>query len=137
MGKIKVLNNLTKDKLLEMVKYEAQLRYSDEYQQKYQEKIQNNSTDIVENYIQEDVLVKFGYDITDDNLYTLRSAFSEYKDDEDIKNSAFWIGLNIVHDGVDVGTPMKNIILHNIDGEQVELDAIVDKPTIILAGSMT
>lgn len=141
MGKIKIfdLKKITKDDVLKFVQYERDLRYSDRYQNMYQERIVNGKRigDPVEDDIQNEVLLHFGYDLTEENLLALRTTFSIYKNDDDVRNIAFWIGLNIMHDGVDIGSEIKNFKLYDLDSNKMMLNDIINKKTIIMAGSIT
>ena len=141
MGKIKILDlkKITKDDVLKFVQYERDLRYSDRYQNLYQERIVNGKRtgSPVEDDIQNEVLLHFGYDLTEENLFALRTTFSLYRNDEDVRNIAFWIGLNIMHDGVNIGSEIKNFKLYDLNTKQVMLNDIINKKTIIMAGSIT
>jgi hypothetical protein len=144
--KIKVLDleEINKEEALRLVTTERNYRYSDKYQQMYITNIQNDRRKnvdaggiIVEDIIQLDVLKDCGYEPNSYNLDKLRRMFNMFREDKDIRNVAFWIGMNIVHDGVKLGTPMKNSAIYSLDGLSTDLDTIVNKRTIVMAGSIT
>jgi len=148
MGRIKLLDpeKLTKTEVISLVSHEQTLRYSDRYQKFYEDNIikgeKRNSMSTympVEDIIQKEVLSHFGYEPNELNLTNLRIMFGLFRDDPDVKKNAFWLNLNIIHDGVKVGTIAKSCKLYGINANEYNLLSLFskDRPTIIMTGSIT
>lgn len=141
LEEIKLLDvaTITKEIALELVTHERNLRYSDRYQEIYRNNIVDDKRgDVpVEDLIQYEVLEHFGYDHNILNLSALRQMFGKFRNDPDVRNIAFWIGLNIMHDGVHVGTAFKDSIIYDVDKNPVKLSNLITRQTVIMAGSLS
>lgn len=79
------IQNISNEDLIEFIKFEEELRYSEHFQKLYvQKNIYNDSIFQkinIEDIIQLNVLDKFDYEICEENLYALRYLCSiHYKD---------------------------------------------------------
>lgn len=140
MGIIKYLDlsKLTKSEVIELVSTEKEMRYSDIYQSMYEDVIKNSKSIVVEDIIQFNVLKTLGYTPNLINLNNLRRMFKIWSKDEDIRQIAFWINLNIIHDGVPIGSQMLNCQFYDLNQNSIYLsDLAQNKPIIILCGSIT
>ena len=97
--------NISRDKLISMLKYENELRLSEDWISKMEQEISNNidsplngymTSDIspIINELQVEVIKHFGYKLSseiDQALKILRSAISMYPNDKEIKLSLIHI----------------------------------------------
>jgi hypothetical protein len=68
----------------------------------------------------------------------MRQMFKLWSNDEDIRQIAFWIGLNIIHDGVPIGSQMLNCQFYDLNCNPRFLSDIAsNKPIIVLCGSIS
>lgn len=140
------INLVTRDKIIEMLKEEQIVRYSKGIQEAYTKqyyamKDDNYEKVNIEREIQKFILRKFGFT---DNLKSLKQYWkipSTYWKDEEVKNSIFYMKLNIfqytklnINDNM-IDTQVINYKTNeNMLLSQLEL---TNKPLVILAGSMT
>ncbi len=140
------INQVPRDKILQMVSEEQKVRYSKGIQEAYTEqyyamKDVNYERVNIEQQIQKFILRKFGFTDTLESLEQYWKIPSTYWNDTEVKNSIFYMKLNIfqytnlaIGDNI-VDTQLidyktnKNILLSEL--------GIPNKPLVILAGSMT
>lgn len=140
------INQVPRDKILEMVKEEQKVRYSKGIQEAYTEqyyamKDVNYERVNIEQQIQKFILRKFGFTDTLESLEQYWKIPSTYWNDTEVKNSIFYMKLNIfqytklaIGDNI-IDTELidyktnKNILLSEL--------GLPNKPLVILAGSMT
>lgn len=141
------IQTVSRDKILEMVKEEQTVRYSKQiqevYTQQYHASLKSSDYEIVniEREIQKFILRKFGFKDDNQSLEEYWKIPSTYWNDEEVKNSLFYMKLNIFQypkvkveddlidcDLIDYQTN-KNLTLSSLQHN--------GRPLIILAGSMT
>lgn len=141
------IHSVSRDTVLTMVKEEQVIRYSkgiqDAYTQQYHASIKNPLYELVniEREIQKFILRKFGYSDDDASLTSYWKIPSMYWDDEEVKNSIFYMKLNIFqYPKVSVGDTMVDVSLIDYATDQtcsLRSLSMTNKPLVILAGSMT
>jgi hypothetical protein len=125
-------------KIIEMLKHENKLRISDKYQEMYDNKQNDDDQEIVEKTLQKQVLRDFEYN--DDTLEEYNSILSHYRDDEEVKNSVLYMKYNIVEEcPIKIGETVPDSKIIKLDGTPCQLYDFLqdDRPTVILAGSIT
>jgi hypothetical protein len=140
------INSVSREKILEMVKEEQTVRYSKGIQEAYTQqfhasKNKNYERVNIEREIQKYILRKFGFKDDDKSLEQYWKIPSIYWNDEEVKNSIFYMKLNIFQypkvkiDDEIIDTPLINYKTN----EPISLSSLETpgKPLIILAGSMT
>lgn len=141
------IDKVERNKILEMVKEEQTVRYSKGIQEAYtkqyyaQKENPEYETVRIEREIQKFILRKFGFNDDEISLEEYWKIPSTYWKDEEIKNSIFYMKLNIFqYPKVSVND---NIIDSNLidfkTGEEINLCSLQKpgRPLVILAGSMT
>jgi hypothetical protein len=141
------IENINRNTILEMVKEEQKVRYSKTIQQAYTDQYyaQKNNPEYkvvrIEIDIQKFILRQFGFKYDTNSLNEYWKIPSMYWTDEEIKNSIFYMKLNMFQypkisiddDLIDtqlIGYSSNNkILLSSLQNQ--------DRPLIILAGSMT
>ncbi len=128
-----------RDKVLEMLRFEQQVRYSPEIQKVYSAQYASGTRSIsIEKEIQKYVLRTFGYD--DNQVEEYWKIPKLYWEDEEVKNSIFYMKLNIFSYGnISVGDKLIDVPLYDYQANSIlQLDTLCrDKPLVLLAGSMT
>ena len=140
------INLVSREKILEMVKEEQNVRYSKGIQEAYTQQFyasKNNKYERVniEREIQKYILRKFGFKDDENSLEQYWKIPSTYWHDEEVKNSIFYMKLNIFqYPKVKIDDEMVDtqIIDYNTN-TPISLSSLETpgKPLIILAGSMT
>lgn len=141
---INIADKLT---IINMLKEEEKIRYSKQIQEVYTEQFYLMESDPniqrinIELEIQKYILNKFGYSTSQNSIDNYHKIPSTYFYDDDVKNSSFYIKLNIFqHPNVKVGDNIINSRLINYSSKQyinlIELETH-NKPLVILAGSIT
>lgn len=137
---------VTRDKIIEMLKEEQNVRYSKGIQEVYTKQyyaMQNNNYEKIniEREIQKFILRKFGFI---DNLKSLEEYWKipfTYWNDEEVKNSIFYMKLNIFqYTKLNIDDDMVNTqVINYKTNKNILLSELLvpNKPLIILAGSMT
>src|SRR5438445_5377008 len=93
------LTNVDKKHVLEMLKTEQQLRYSDTIQDFYDSGLNKvDDPEFIEKSIQESVLKQYGYTTSETSINHYQSIGSHYKDDDDIKQAIHYLRINIIKD---------------------------------------
>ena len=141
------LEKFTNEQLIELIKYEEELRYSDHFQDLYYKK--NVLNDVVfeniqiEDIIQLNVLDKFGYKLCDNNLNALRYLYGKNRKNPEINKYGFWLHMNIVQEGYDENQKYKDCTFYELDGKsKVSLSTFIERakersvPLVILGGSL-
>lgn len=140
------INLVSRDDVIKMVKEEQVVRYSKGIQEAYTEQYyaskNNNYKSInIEREIQKFILRKFGYSDNENSLAEYWKIPSTYWNDEEVKNSIFYMKLNIFQytkskiDDKMIDTTLidyktnQNLLLSSLERP--------NRPLIILAGSMT
>lgn len=138
--------NATREKVIEMLKEEQKVRYSKGIQEAYtMQYIASQKNDYekvnIEAEIQKHILRTFGYKDDERALKEYWKIPSTYWEDEEVKNSIFYMKLNIFqYPKVNVGDDMIDASLISYPENNVVSLASLQKngrPLIILAGSMT
>lgn len=140
------INSVSRENVIEMLKEEQTVRYSKGIQEAYTKQFyasnnENYERVNIEREIQKYILRKFGFKDSESSLEQYWKIPSTYWNDEEVKNSIFYMKLNIFqYPKVNIGDKM-------IDTEVVDYktNAIIslssletpNKPLILLAGSMT
>lgn len=137
---------VSRDKILEMVKEEQTVRYSkgiqEVYTQQYHASKNQDYINInIEQEIQKFILRKFGFKDDKQSLEEYWKIPSTYWKDDEIKNSLFYMKLNIFqYPKVKLDDNMINVNLINYETNNIVSLASLEKhvrPLIMLAGSMT
>ena len=140
------INEVERNKIIQMLTEEQKVRYSKEIQtiyteQFYASKDPNYKPIRIESEIQKYILNKFGYNSDENSLKEYWKIPSTYWNDEEVKNSIFYMKLNIFkYPKVYVEDEMIDAKLINYKtGENVLLSQLQNpnKHLVILAGSMT
>jgi hypothetical protein len=138
--------NATREKVIEMLKEEQKVRYSKGIQEAYTMQYiaaQENGYGRVniEAEIQKHILRTFGYKDDERGLKEYWKIPSTYWEDEEVKNSIFYMKLNIFqYPKVKVGDNMIDASLISYpENNVVSLSSLQknDIPLVILSGSMT
>ncbi len=141
-----LINTVNRDKILEMLKEEQKVRYSKGVQEAYTEEYhaskRNNYKRVnIEQEIQKFILRKFGFIDNKQSLEEYWKIPSTYWNDEEIKNSIFYMKLNIFqYPKVKIDDNIINTVLFDYKTENlINLTSLQNKnkPLVILAGSMT
>lgn len=141
------INEVERNLILEMVKEEQSVRYSKGIQEVYTKQYysQQNNPDYetvrIEREIQKFILRKFGFNDDNNSLEEYWKIPSTYWKDEEIKNSIFYMKLNIFqYPKVAVNDDIIDAGLIDYETEQeINLSSLQKpgRPLVILAGSMT
>lgn len=141
------IHNVERNKILEMLKEEQIVRYSKNIQEIYTQQYyleKNNPNYIrvnIEQEIQKYILRKFGFKDDVDSLKEYWKIPSTYWKDEEIKNSIFYMKLNIFnYSKLEINDDMVDAELINYEtNDFVSLKSLqkANRPLVILAGSMT
>ena len=134
---------VTRDTVLKLLTYEQELRYSKEVQTVYTEqyiasKNPKYNPIKIEREIQKHVLTHFGFNDSDTSLKEYWKIPSTYWNDEEVKNSIFYMKLNIFQYS-NVNTLVDTTLVDYNTNTEVALSSLQNtgKPLILLAGSMT
>src|SRR5207248_582741 len=126
---------------LSMLKYEQILRYSQRYQDMYDQNLnRNGNPEYIERCMQRETLNYFGFMDDDVSLLNYQKIGKFYDGDNDIKNAIQYYRINILKD-----CPLKfqdnyvDVPLLRTDGVERRLSQLLDdkKPNVIIAGSIT
>lgn len=140
------INNVSREVVLQMLKEEQKVRYSKEiqniYTKEYYATKHNNVKRInIEAEIQKHILKSFGFKNDEKSLKEYWKIPSTYWEDEEVKNSIFYMKLNIFkYPNVKIHDKMIDVELLNYQtNEFVSLSSLShpNRPLVILAGSMT
>jgi hypothetical protein len=141
------INEVERNLVLEMVKEEQSVRYSKGIQEAYttQFNAQQNNPDYepirIEREIQKYILKKFGFNDNEISLEEYWKIPSTYWKDDEIKNSIFYMKLNIFqYPKVTLNDDIIDASLIDYETDQeINLCSLQNpgRPLIILAGSMT
>jgi len=145
MTEFKIVS-VNREKIIEMVKEEQIVRYSKGIQEAYTQQFHTSKNENyervnIEREIQKFILRKFGFKDDTDSLYQYWKIPSTYWNDEEVKNSIFYMKLNIFQ------YPKLKIDDHMIDVPLIDYNTDTinslfslqthNRPLVILAGSMT
>ena len=140
------INSVNREKILEMTTEEQKVRYSKGIQEAYTTQFYNSKNENyervnIEREIQKYILRKFGFTDSIESLQEYWKIPSTYWNDEEVKNSIFYMKLNIFqYPNVKLEDELINVPLVNyITNDIVSLSSLQkpNKPLVILAGSMT
>jgi len=140
------INSINREKILEMVKEEQVVRYSKGIQEAYTQQFHASKKEgyervNIEREIQKYILRKFGFKDDENSLEQYWKIPSTYWNDEEIKNSIFYMKLNIFqYPKVKIDDNIVDVELISYDtNANISLSSLenLGKPLIILAGSMT
>ena len=140
------INSVNREKILEMVKEEQKVRYSKGIQEAYTTQFYNSKNDNyervnIEREIQKYILRKFGFTDSIESLQEYWKIPSTYWNDEEVKNSIFYMKLNIFqYPNVKLEDELINVPLVDYKtNDIVSLSSLQkpNRPLVILAGSMT
>lgn len=142
-----LINDVSRDTILTMLKEEQKVRYSKEIQELYTRQYYNKQNNPnykevnIEREIQKYILEKFGYNSTNKSLTEYWKIPSTYWNDEEVKNSIFYMKLNIFnYPDIKVGDELIDSQLINYQSNELtnlkDLHTF-DKPLVLLVGSMT
>ena len=140
------INNVSREVVLQMLKEEQKVRYSKEiqniYTKEYYATKHNNVKRInIEAEIQKHILKSFGFKNDEKSLKEYWKIPSTYWEDEEVKNSIFYMKLNIFqYTKLNIDDDMVNTqVINYKTNKNILLSELLvpNKPLIILAGSMT
>lgn len=138
-----LVDQIDRDLVIMMLQHEEELRYSDKYQDIYDDKIknpQNYSMTSVEINLHKEVLNHFGFSDSDQSIDQYQLIPSKYRNDEEVKSSAYFIRYNIMRDSdIIEGDQYIDVDLVDLEGKSCRLSQFCSKerPLVILAGSIT
>lgn len=140
------INSVNREKILEMTTEEQKVRYSKGIQEAYTTQFYNSKNENyervnIEREIQKYILRKFGFIDSIESLQEYWKIPSTYWNDEEVKNSIFYMKLNIFqYPNVKLEDELINVPLVDYKtNEMVSLSSLQkpNRPLVILAGSMT
>lgn len=141
------INLVDRDKILEMVKEEQIVRYSKGIQEAYTKQYYAQKENpeykiiIIEREIQKFILRKFGFNNDEKSLEDYWKIPSTYWNDNEIKNSIFYMKLNIFqYPKVSINDDIIDTsLIEYKTGNEITLCSLKknERPLVILAGSMT
>jgi len=141
------ISKIERNKIIEMLKEEEKVRYSkgiqEAYTQQYYYQKQNPSYEIIsiEQEIQKYILRKVGFKDNDFSLKEYWKIPSTYWEDEEVKNSVFYMKLNIFqYSNLSINDNVIDASLIDYKSNKgVNLFSLQNptRPLVILAGSMT
>lgn len=141
------IEHVSREKILEMVKEEQTMRYSKGIQEAYTMQYLNSvktgdyNRVNIEQEIQKFILTKFGFTDTQESLTEYWKIPSTYWNDPEVKNSIFYMKLNIFqYPKVNLHDDMIDINLIDYATNTPRLLSSLEtnnRPLVILAGSMT
>jgi hypothetical protein len=127
--------------VVEMLKHEQILRYSQKYQDMYDAGFnRHGNSEYIERCMQRETLNHFGYADNDNSIRNYQMIGNHYYDDIDVKNAIQYLRINIMKE-----CPLKildnydNTSLFSLDKKLCKLSEVLDteKPNVIIAGSIT
>lgn len=140
------INSVTRDKILDMVKEEQIVRYSKGIQEAYTQQFYASKNDNyehinIEREIQKYILRKNGFKDDMNSLQQYWKIPSTYWNDDEVKNSIFYMKLNIFqYPKVEVNDNLIDVELVDYNTENITYLSSLQthrRPLVILAGSMT
>ncbi len=140
------INSVNREKILEMTTEEQKVRYSKGIQEAYTTQFYNSKNENyervnIEREIQKYILRKFGFTDSIESLQEYWKIPSTYWNDEEVKNSIFYMKLNIFqYPNVKLEDELIDVPLVNYKtNDIVSLSSLQksNRPLVILAGSMT
>jgi len=148
----KIRNKPDKKLLLNMLKYENELRLSDEFMNDLENEALNTYeipkynqiwvSNVIEN-MQIKVVKQFGFKSDKEieyGLHILRCAGYYYKNDNDIMNAVYYLKYNRAKPMTfNIGDKYKNINLVTLNNKNISFSNLLnnERPNIILAGSVS
>lgn len=135
------LTSVPKDRVLEMLKEEQKMRYSDEIQNMYNQGFnKKGDPEYIEKYVQRNLLNNFGYKYDESSIKNYQSIGSYYQEHKDVIDAVHYLRINIIRDcpiGDDELCPDAKIM--DLNKKQHKLSQLFnqEKPLVILAGSIT
>lgn len=124
---------------LSMLLEEVKLRKTDKIQSLYDTYNQTEGG-YVEELVQNTILTKFGYTPSPENLEEYRHMIWRFRQVPEVRDQIFFMKYNIMRDGhLKIGDPAPDVPLLQLDKTPCTLHGLMslDKPLIILAGSLT
>lgn len=140
------INSVNREKILEMTTEEQKVRYSKGIQEAYTTQFYNSKNENyervnIEREIQKYILRKFGFTDSIESLQEYWKIPSTYWNDEEVKNSIFYMKLNIFqYPNVKLEDELINVPLVDYKTNNIVSLSSLQKPNrplVILAGSMT
>ena len=140
------INLVNREKILEMTTEEQKVRYSKGIQEAYTTQFYNSKNENyervnIEREIQKYILRKFGFTDSIESLQEYWKIPSTYWNDEEVKNSIFYMKLNIFqYPNVKLEDELINVPLVDYKTNNIVSLSSLQKPNrplVILAGSMT
>ncbi len=141
-----ILSGIKRDLVLEMLREEQKVRYSKGVQEAYTQQFHAKQASPtyqpvrIEIEIQKFILNKFGFNSDEDSLKEYWKIPSTYWDDEEVKNSIFYMKLNIFeYPKVALEDNMIDVPLIDYKTNEETMLSLLhrEKPLVVLAGSMT
>lgn len=142
-----ILENINREKIIAMLKQEQTVRYSKNIQEIYTKQFYNRNSNPeiervnIEREVQKFILRQNGYNDNDESLTEYWKIPGTYWYDDEVRNSSFYIKLNIFEEpSFQLGDNMKDISC--IDFQTMVPTTLTyvmkpNRPLVILAGSMT
>ena len=140
------INSVNREKILKMTTEEQKVRYSKGIQEAYTTQFYNSKNENyervnIEREIQKYILRKFGFTDSIESLQEYWKIPSTYWNDEEVKNSIFYMKLNIFqYPNVKLEDELIDVPLVDYKtNDIVSLSSLQkpNRPLVILAGSMT
>lgn len=103
-GRTLSVDEMTEDGLIEIVKFEQELRMSDHYQEMYRAVHEGRRVlkpgMLVEDILQLNVLDHFGYVLTEENRHALRILYGMHRKNPRVAQHGFWLHMNTMTEGL-------------------------------------
>ena len=135
------INQSTKTLVVNMLKHEQILRYSQKYQDMYDQGFnRHGNPEYIERCMQRETLNHFGYMDNDDSIRNYQMIGKYYHDDLDVKNAIQYLRINIIKEcPLKILDTYEDTTLFAMDKTPYKLSELLDteKPNIIIAGSIT
>lgn len=130
--------NIHQQQALDMFLEECSLRKSDFIQKMYDEYYLHNNG-YVEEVVQLTILDKFGFEPSNENLDIYRQLIWKYRQIPEVRDQIFFMKYNIMREGdLKIGDLAPDVPLLDIKGDYYNnLHSFMDKPLVILSGSLT
>ena len=137
-----LIENIDKKLAIELLKYECELRKSNEIQDYYTflDNSKGGRQEIVENFVQFKTIRDFGFKPNWDSLNNYRQISKKFQNDKEVENSAFYLKYNIMKLGnLNLGDIAPDVPLLYLDKSPCSLYDFKDetKPLVILSGSIS
>lgn len=135
-----MLGKLNRDVLLQMLRREEELRFSDETQQLYDKYPDDVPPFSIEENIQRQVLQEFGFEPNDIWLRLYQYTNGRFPTDVELRNTAVYMRCDRSRPtDAKIGDPLRPATLRSLDGSVCQLSDFIKpgRPLVVIAGSQS